>query len=209
MSPSLFSPFRSPYLVLFTHTHSLSLLLFSWFIPCLFALFFPSLFFDFLSCLVSLPLFHAKKNIKISHLKGSSHQCLFCFVAFLFLFSLWNPLLLSLFSSMAPALVWCFSSCFLLFSFLCWFCVCCFCLFSLLKMSEKTESYPTSHLTARPLKILFQKSTNFLIHKDRVLEVSSQNPIFVVLFAKFHSCFWGDVETKLRVTPLATWELPH
>ena len=41
-------------------------------------------------------------NIKVLHLKGSSHQSLCCFIGFLFLFSLSNPLFLSLIFSLAP-----------------------------------------------------------------------------------------------------------
>ena len=55
-----------------THTHTLSLSLFlSSFLPSLFSFFlsFPSLFFAFLSCLVSLLVLHEKNNLNILNLK--------------------------------------------------------------------------------------------------------------------------------------------
>ena len=78
-------------------------MLFFCFLPSFFSFFCPSLVFVFLSCLISLLSFHAKNNIKILHLKDSSHQSLFCFIGFLFLLSLSNSLLLSLLSPLAPA----------------------------------------------------------------------------------------------------------
>ena len=167
---------------------SLHFLLFSCFIPSLITFLFPC-FFVFLSCLVSLLLFHAKQNIKILHLKGSSHQCLFCLVAFLFLFSLWNPLL-SFSHGPSPCLV--FLSLVFVGVFL--FCVGFVFLPFFVGNVRTRESYPTSHLTARPLKIVFQKclflSTNFLIHKEGLLEVRSPNPIFAVFLLNFIHVFW-------------------
>ena len=126
----------------FSLSPSLSGYFLVFFLTC-FPLLFPSLFCCIFYCLASLLLFHAKKNIKILHLKGSSHQyfimffwvscsCLviripFCDLCFLLL----APAHLTL-----PLFV--FVSCFCCrFPFLCWFYVCCFCLFFVCKKCPK------------------------------------------------------------------------
>ena len=68
-------------------------------ISCYFLVFFlPSCLYSFLPCFLFLfiamtwqlcffAFVHAKKNIKMLHLKGSSHQCLFCLVVSCFVFT--------------------------------------------------------------------------------------------------------------------------
>ena len=211
--PPFISPFVLPTLSHFPFSLSLSLylslflviFLFSSFLVCFLVCFLVFCFF--LSCLVSLLLSHANKNIKLFHLKGSSHQCLFflllsCFclvfeIPFCYLcFLPWPQPLLGVIFSLVFVVVFLFCVGFVFVAFV----------FSLLKMSEKKrESYPTSQLTARPLKSLFQKclfvSTNFLIHKEGVLEVSSQNLIFAVFLLNFIHVFWEMLRQH--------WELPH
>ena len=169
-------------------------------------IFYP--FFVFLSCVVCLLLFHAKKNINILHLKGYSGQCFGGFLGFLFLFSLSNALLLSLLSPLAPphlnlplfgvcVCVCCFGF-LVVFSFLCWFCVCCFCfVFGLHGMSEKGRVTPLSPLRPGVENICFRSgcfgAQNLECVKEDVFK-SIEKPLFLRCFLlESHFMFLGHV----------------
>ena len=136
---------RSLFLSFFSFSLSLSLspslLLFSCFLPSLFSFLFPSLFFVFLSWLVSLLLYHAKNKIKFVHLKVVSIN-MFCFLGFLFCFVFQIPfsyLYFFLWPQLTqPFLLWClvFLLLFLFFvlvlCLLFLFCSCLFCCWSVL-----------------------------------------------------------------------------
>ena len=175
-----------PSLSHFPFSLSLSCHVIVFFLPLVFLVLFV------LSCIVSLLLFHAKKNIKILYLKGSSHQCLFCFVGFLFLLSLSNPLLLYLLSPLAPAhpTLPLFVCSFLVFVAVCLFCVgfvfVDFAFFCLQKMSEKGRVGPLSTLQPALQTFRFRSgcvwAQMFMIHEGGVFGGELPKPNFYSVF---------------------------
>ena len=215
VSLPFFLPFVLPTLSHFPFSLSLSLSLSLFLVIFLFSSFLVCFIVSFLVfCFCFLPCFFAFGSCKEERQDITSER----FFSSMLILLGWFPIFSLVFEIPTPSVIFAFSHgpspclvfLFLLFLLLLSFFVLVLCLLlllflCLLKMSEKRESYPTSHLTARLLNILLQKclflSTNFLIHKEGVLEVSSQKPYFCSVFAKFHSCFWEMLRQN--------WELPH
>ena len=215
------------------HSLSLSLLLFPGFLPSFFSFLLSSFlvyFSVFLSwmllflllasflCLCLMP----RRTSTLLHLKGCSHQLIIGCLGFLFLFCLSNPLLLFLHSPVAPThlshlnipFLWrvffcgvsvAFDSCVgFMFVDVAWFVVG-------QKCPKKGELAHYSPLLSKFKKICLgsgiSEAQNLECMREAVLRWTKKPHYVYSVFDQFDLGFWGHFETKLRVTPLSTWEL--